>query len=79
MLFRSGAGLVLVVHIGVDDLPQRRGAVVESGLGGQPVVGDVLVDARDREVFVPRLIRLAPGLEEADELIADLKQAFAKL
>lgn len=25
------------------------------------------------------LIRLAPGLEEADELIADLKQAFAKL
>ena len=39
----DGAGLVLVVHIGVDDLPQRRGAVVESGLGGQPVVSDVLV------------------------------------
>ena len=49
----DAVGLVLVVHIGVDDLPQRRGAVVESGLGGQPVVGDVLVDARDREVPIP--------------------------
>ena len=49
----EGAGLVRGVGIGVDDLPQRGSAVVEGGLGGLPVVGDVLVYARDREVLVP--------------------------
>ena len=49
----DGGLLAVVAHVGVDDLPQGGGAVVEGGLGGAPVVGDVLVDARDRQVPVP--------------------------